>query len=196
MAITPNLLENESVCRKFGSAILHGAADLSVIPGLLKRILAEGMWREREVKPLHTVVRFDRFEDFVTTSPLEGIGATMEVVRGLIRHDVNACNLLDEAMQNRSGKPLTCNIVTDKAPAGNSRDKALRRLRKDRPDLLERVTEGELSAHAAMVQAGFRKVPTAYELLVRAWEKATEQERQEFATFMIKAGVFQDIIAP
>ena len=34
---------------------------------------------------------------------------------------------------------------------------ALARLKRDRPDLLERVKSGELSPHAAAVEAGFRK---------------------------------------
>jgi hypothetical protein len=41
-------------------------------------------------------------------------------------------------------------------PEGNSRDKALRRLRDHRPDLHAQVLANELSAHAAMVEAGFR----------------------------------------
>jgi hypothetical protein len=43
---------------------------------------------------------------------------------------------------------------------GNSRRDTLRRLRRDRPDLAERVDAGELSAHSAAIEAGFRK-PTA-----------------------------------
>jgi hypothetical protein len=42
-------------------------------------------------------------------------------------------------------------------PSGTSREAALRRLRKDRPDLHERVIARELTPHAAMVEAGFRK---------------------------------------
>jgi transcriptional regulator with XRE-family HTH domain len=37
------------------------------------------------------------------------------------------------------------------------RNCALRRLRKDRPDFIARVLAGELSPHAAMVEAGLRK---------------------------------------
>ncbi len=40
------------------------------------------------------------------------------------------------------------NLASDK-PVGNERQYALRRLRKDRPDLHERVLAGELSPHAA-----------------------------------------------
>ena len=38
-------------------------------------------------------------------------------------------------------------------------DSCLRRLRKDRPDIHARVLAGELSPHAGMIEAGFRKKP-------------------------------------
>lgn len=43
------------------------------------------------------------------------------------------------------------------APTGNSRQRALRKLRKSRPDLHERVLSGGLTPHGAMVEAGFRE---------------------------------------
>jgi hypothetical protein len=42
-------------------------------------------------------------------------------------------------------------------PRGNTAAAALRRLRKDRPDIHGRVLAGELSPHAGMVEAGFRR---------------------------------------
>jgi hypothetical protein len=42
-------------------------------------------------------------------------------------------------------------------PSGNSRAAFLRRLRKHRPDIHARVLIGELSPHAGMIEAGFRK---------------------------------------
>lgn len=44
------------------------------------------------------------------------------------------------------------------SPRGTSQSYAFRRLRKERPDLLERVIAGELKPGAAMEQAGFRKL--------------------------------------
>jgi hypothetical protein len=44
-------------------------------------------------------------------------------------------------------------------PSGNSRAAFLRRLRTHRPDIHKRVLAGELSPHAGMVEAGFRKKP-------------------------------------
>lgn len=43
------------------------------------------------------------------------------------------------------------------APTGTSSAAALRRLRKERPDLHARVLAEELTPHRAMVEAGFRK---------------------------------------
>ena len=44
-------------------------------------------------------------------------------------------------------------------PSGNARAAFLRRLRKGRPDINARVLAGELSPHAGMIEAGFRKKP-------------------------------------
>jgi hypothetical protein len=70
-------------------------------------------------------------------------------------------------------------------PTGTTAAYAHRRLRKDRPDLHARVLAGEISPHAAMVQAGFRKraksrARTPLDRLRTAWRKATPAEREAF----------------
>lgn len=55
------------------------------------------------------------------------------------------------------GKREQVNNVNLKTPGGNSPTYALRRLKRDRPDLAERVVAGELSANAAAIEAGFRR---------------------------------------
>lgn len=47
----------------------------------------------------------------------------------------------------------------------NDRPYAIRRLARQRPDLLEKVKAGEVSAHGAMVEAGFHRVPTILDIL-------------------------------
>jgi hypothetical protein len=42
-------------------------------------------------------------------------------------------------------------------PRATGRDTAHRRLRKDRPDLHAQVLAGEITPHAAMIEAGFRR---------------------------------------
>lgn len=94
-----------------------------------------------------------------------------ENIRSLIRDDIKLLNLWDEATQRGRGNPTGANqhqegnldnvqvSSSQKYPSGNAASAALRRLRKDKPDLHSRVLEGELSPHAAMVEAGFRHDP-------------------------------------
>jgi hypothetical protein len=72
----------------------------------------------------------------------------------------------DQANKSRQGKGprddkgrFVDNEITaiNERPVGTSRAYALRRLRKDRPDIHARVLAGELSPHGGMVEAGFRK---------------------------------------
>lgn len=72
--------------------------------------------------------------------------------------------LLDADRANRrpGGRPKTVytgdrNVHSFARPSGNSAAAALRRLERHRPDLLNRVLAGEISAHVAMIEAGFRR---------------------------------------
>jgi hypothetical protein len=59
-------------------------------------------------------------------------------------------------------------VHASERPSGNSRAAFLRRLRKDRPDIHARVLAGELSPHAGIVEAGFRKKPVRKKLAATA----------------------------
>ena len=63
---------------------------------------------------------------------------------------------------------------------GNSLDYTLRRLTRDRPDLLARYESGELSANAAAIEAGFRKKRTPFEQAQYWYNKLTVAEKSEF----------------
>lgn len=52
--------------------------------------------------------------------------------------------------------PIQPRDYTREAPTGNSVSYAVRRLKNNRPDLFEQVKTGELTAHGAMVAAGFK----------------------------------------
>jgi len=70
-------------------------------------------------------------------------------------------------------------------PRGNSKQRAIRKLRKEeRFDLLGKVERDELSAHAAMIEAGYRKrtitIPIEVESVLRILrEYFTEEQREE-----------------
>ncbi|HZC04438.1 MAG TPA: hypothetical protein VE338_02260, partial [Ktedonobacterales bacterium] len=153
-----NPRQRGTLIEALGSAVFHGGSALGDVPALLKRVLTTGAWREFET-PTHEVVTYTRFEAFVTTPPTRGLGADLALIRRIVADDLETISLLDEALQRPDGKPShTFNNVQglDVAPMGNSTDAAIRRLRKDRPDLHAQVLAGDLSPHRAMVEAGFR----------------------------------------
>ena len=86
---------------------------------------------------------------------------TFDDLKKLFSDDAAVLTRLDEAVQRKWGGDHTGskidNINVDRVPDGTSKQAALRRLRKDRPDLHQKVLDGDLSAHAAMLDAGFRR---------------------------------------
>jgi hypothetical protein len=149
---------NATLVDALGSALRSGDHGLKTVPGLLKRVLSEESWREFTTQR-GELVQHERFEEFVVRAPLKGLGASVELVRRVVADDPEAVDLLDRALQGRQGQrtDLVDNIHKVERPAGTSQTAALRRLRKDAPELHAEVLAGNLSAHAAMVQAGFRR---------------------------------------
>ncbi len=180
--IEGRLIENDQVCHCLYNCIRDGSHGLDLVPDYVKKVIREGCWRTRWVQVLRQTVEFTRFEDYVAAQPPEGLGASLKTMKNLCQNDNEARNLIDQATANPPGRPSgeTVNIVNGSRPQGNSKDAAIRRLRKDRPDLLERVEAGEISAHAAAVEAGFRKLPTPIDLLKRSWAKASKQDKEAF----------------
>lgn len=146
---------NAVLVEALGSALRRGGNALEDVPDLLKRVLAEESWREF-VTPRGELVRHERFVDFVITPPTQGIGASVDLVRRIVGSDTEALDLLDQAVQNAPHVHAPDVDNVNVRPDGNSRDRALRKLRADAPSLHTEVLAGRLSAHAAMVQAGFR----------------------------------------
>lgn len=72
--------------------------------------------------------------------------------------------------------------VTSLKDRGNSAAYTIARLERDAPELAMAVREKRLSANAAAIQAGFRRVPTAREKLMKAWSGASQDDRDWFLT--------------
>ncbi len=86
----------------------------------------------------------------------------MRRLQQLCQDRPDVLDLIDQARQRGEVKGKRNDLVYNvhdvaERPAGNSTEAALRRLRKDRPDLHQRVVAGELSANAAMIAAGYYK---------------------------------------
>lgn len=152
-----HLVRNRHLVEDLGGALRSGQHGLSTVPGLLKRVLTEESWREFTTQRGEHVTH-ERFADFVTTPPLAGIGADVPLLRRIVADDLEAVDLLDRALRGRQGERTDLLDISKevKAPTGTTKEAALRRLRKDRPELHADVLAGNLSAHAAMVQAGYR----------------------------------------
>ncbi len=66
--------------------------------------------------------------------------------------------MIDQVTQGKHGGDHTSDLsnvnnVNVARPLGNTRQRALRQLRKSRPDLHAKVLKGKLSPHAAMIEA-------------------------------------------
>lgn len=155
--MTEQLVHNANLVDSLGSAIRDGEHGLGTVPDLLKRVLEEESWREF-VTRLGEHVEHVQFEEFVTTPPLKGLGSDVALVRRIVDDELVVLQLLDDALAQPAGErtDLSNNRREVKRGQGTSKEQALRRLRKDRPDLHGRVLDGELSPHRAMVEAGFR----------------------------------------
>jgi hypothetical protein len=135
--------------------LARGGFALESVPHQIKDLLRSDAWRHFVTK-LGKEVRHERFAEFVTAQPLAGLGATVEMLRRVLGDDMEALDLLDRALQNPVGHPEKDSIRTNSRPTGTTKEQALRKLRKDAPELHAEVLAGNLTAHAAMVQAGYR----------------------------------------
>ncbi len=83
-----------------------------------------------------------------------------------------------------NGDNVTLTRESDAPDRGNSRAYTLNRLRRETPELFERVVAGKLSANAAAIEAGFRKKQTPIEIIKFNWKKLSEAERNEFLSWI------------
>jgi hypothetical protein len=155
--------------------------NLDHIPKLVREVLVSEAWSQR-YEAGH-LFKYDRFIDFITTEPLAGCGWEPQYVEALLNKsgDAEALRMWRKAITPKAHRPKKedeshNNVITFQ---GNSRAYTLDRLHRERPDLYARVLVGELSANAAAIEAGFRKLKLLTELR-RAWKRASEEERRTF----------------
>lgn len=94
------------------------------------------------VTPIGNTAHHDCFETFVTTPPLKGMGADLPLLRRMVAIDPVTLDLLGRALQNPHGGDLSnVDNIHDGTvrPSGTSADCALRRLRRQRPELHARA---------------------------------------------------------
>lgn len=155
---------DDRIVSQLRRSLFEGQDGLRTVPEMLKSVIEHEIWRQRVVEETGELVRFESFEDFVTAPPLEGLGASVRQLKQLCQDDKEARDALVSATVGEHGtnqytKPKSGedNHNITHHSTGTSTDYALRKLRRDRPDLHEKVLEGRLSPNRAMIQAGFRE---------------------------------------
>jgi hypothetical protein len=145
--------------------------NLHHVPQMVREVITNEYWRERFE---HRVWKFNSFADFITKPfheggcdwPREKVEELLEksgdrdvlrMFRGAMDAqalDANVPNLKEPHRPKKSDNTKNDVTLSDR---GNSPSYALARLRRDRLDIHARVLAGEISAHAGMIEAGFRK---------------------------------------
>lgn len=150
---------------------IRNGRSIDNIPGLVKQVIQDEMWKSLLVKETGEIVEFPSFCEFVKTSPPEGLGASLDTVKRLCRDDNEAIGLIDEATKGNQGKRNDLinffdniqEVESKEAPTGTSKQAGLRRLRKLESEgnqkaatLRKRVLSNELSVNAALVELKLR----------------------------------------
>ena len=146
---------------------------------------------ELEPEEVHIAVRW-----LELNAPDEVIGLPEVVQRGkrekstLFAAKQNPKPLREHGSNQHEEEDITNseNVMSSPVQQGNAVSYRIRKLRRDHPEIAARLDAGEFKSVAAAerVAEGLeaeppRKVPTALDLLRRAWAKATPEEREVFA---------------
>ncbi len=179
---------NDHMVEGLRQAVKRG---LSHLPEEVLNVITTGAWQKRYIEKLGKHAGFDSFKNFVEAAPLDGIGGDLIQLKRACAHRRDVLSAITHAAVGKQGAPegnqnnasgvnqyttqdaedrrTTYDNITDCPPpeyvspaTGTSNTYALRKLRKDREDLHGRVLAGEISPHAAMVKAGFRKKTGAF----------------------------------
>lgn len=169
------------------------------------------LWQRREMPPEGKLFELDRFEDYLTKPFRQGLGfkswwtihCTLETqgadglsAIAMIKAEIGADNYNDRVEKDRwrilgqgraardeiGGRPSRDEKVYGvHLPKGNSAARIIARLKRDAPDIAERLAAGEFkSAAAAARVAGFKIDPSPISQLRRWWKRASDDERAAF----------------
>ena len=156
MSMTPE--GNGDLCKKAMQCFRDVDGSLSSFPGLIKKIIREKAWERREHNG--RIYELPSLLDLVTRKPLEGWYEDPAAIEALLESDAEALQMWRQETTRANHRPLKSddNIITSKkAVQGTSKAYTVARLKDQKPDLYKQVVNGELSASAAAIAAGFQK---------------------------------------
>jgi len=176
---------NGEIVSSLRHALGRGEFGLAYVPKLIKEAIDNQAWEEFYDEVERDVLHHSSFESFVTTEPPEGLGTDVRMIQNMCRDHRDVLDEIDKVTQGVTG---VHNMNT--RPWGTSAAQALRKLRKDAPEVHAKVIAGDISPNAGMIKAGFRKktmqCPVEVEAVVRAIRSHfTEQEIEKIGTFLV-----------
>lgn len=173
MSQDKNEYYKNEIVHSLADAIKRGGRSLQSVPGLLAKLISEDLWVERDVNGKIISYSKDEFKHFVESPYPEGLSTTIATIERLCGDEPEIIDFLAAAKRGKVGRPPKAKGQTDakgnvsddknvsirnnKRAMGETVEYAYQKLRDDAPNLHAKVLAGELSAHAAMVKAGFRK---------------------------------------
>lgn len=164
-----------------------GKGSMETLPTIIKRIIRDGVWKELEDKDEKP---FSSFYDFVEYKLWWGLETQYSRLVEFCKDDAECYRLLLEHMPEAAEQRRPTKQEAEHKPDnirlnqyGTSASHALKRLKRDNPELASKVIQGELSANAAAILAGFRKPSVTVQPTdpVKAAKNIREKLGNEFA---------------
>lgn len=158
-----NLQLRGEIIRGLQESLIHGGHSIAMIPKSIATIIDKDMWREWIDPTTGEVHEYETFDRFAAAPRPDGLNAKRQELLDLCHGHKDAQRKIKrvwsvEELAQAPGRPAKSNVRnTNINSSTDDANYAERRLRRDRKDLYDRVQGGELSPHAAMVEAGFRK---------------------------------------
>lgn len=137
-----NLIHNDQIVEMLSQAIYRGSAAMKYIPELVRDLILEERWKKRVIRRTGETQYFNSFEEFITSSPLEGLGTDLFTLRRLCANAPDVQELIDQT--------TTSERLSDQPYF-------LTYLMKHNPDIAERVQSGEITLRMAAKITGFKQ---------------------------------------
>lgn len=140
-----------------------GEKAFDLVPTVLANVIKEKRWADKTDKDGKP---FASFEAFVSHKLWYGLESSIDDLLAYCRKHREVQKLILDEVQPVAGHgeiggghTRGDNVTSAPRKRGNSATYTLRRLKRDRPDLADKVINGDLSANAAAIEAGFRHKP-------------------------------------
>jgi hypothetical protein len=158
-----NLIERDQLVRHARQIMSHEFDTvIDTFPKMLEQIIDNDCWKRRLLRSYNTICEFDYFGEFITAELPRGLNTTVDNIRIALTRFPKIWSKVDELLQRPVGTNQHSKGVNNinnliERPTGTSKAATIRRLKKDAPELAEKVLNEEMTANAAAILAGFRK---------------------------------------